>query len=96
MRKYWIPSDINSQLAWLKTREQWNVLKEWVYWSFGKRSPRCGTYWESKNYKDWYAAGQDAVVACMYRYHYHANDGTWYAKKAMKAREYYLDYFKTK
>lgn len=92
LRKYWIPKDIDSQLSWMKNREDWNVLKEWVYGKSGKRSPRCWSYREQRNHKDWYNSWELAVLACMYRHHYHAHDGGWYSKKAMKARQYYFEY----
>lgn len=92
LRKYNISPDIDSQLGWLKKREEWNVLKEWVYWAYWKKSPRCWSYRNQPNNRDWFPQWEEGVVACMYRHHYHANEWTWYAKKAMKAREFYINY----
>lgn len=41
-------------------------------------------------------SGENRVMRCLYARHYGALDGYhWYPNKAMKAREFYINYFKT-
>lgn len=88
LRKWNIPIDIKSQLGWMLNRQVYQVVE---YTPSG--SPRCGLYWKQYNSKDGFKAWEEGVMACLYRYHYHAHKGMWYAKKAMSAREVYINYF---
>ena len=81
LRKWKVKPDVGSQLDWLKKRT-------------GEAS-KCNIYWERDNKNDGYKKGEDAVVACLYRHHYHAYKGQAYSRKAMAAREWYKAYFRT-
>ena len=83
LRSYRIPWDIRSQLAWLARREK--VVLSVGNWS----SKRCWIYREQDNRVDWFDAWEDAVAACMYRYHYHSYKWTWYAKRGVATKWYY-------
>jgi len=89
LRVYNISTDIKEQLIWMKNRQE-SQKKYTAWWRLS-----CGYYWTHYNYKDWFNAWEDWVMACLYRYHYNANTWMWYSKKLMKTREYYLDYFNT-
>jgi len=82
LRKRDISKDIDSQLRWMKNREQW-ILSDNV----------CGRYWSQYNSIDWFERWERGVLACMYRYHYHNEKGIWYAKRGMKVRDFYISYF---
>lgn len=85
LRKWNISPKIEPQLKWMNDRQ---VSQ--------KSSGRCGKYWEIYNKKDGFKAWEEWVIACLYRYHYHAYKGMWYSKRAMKVRAFYLDYFNQK
>lgn len=87
LRSHGVLKDIDSQLSWLKNRQSYQKVK---YTKWG--SKRCGYYWDNKNYKDGFEAGEYGVLSCLYRYHYHAHKGTWYAKRGIKATKYYKEY----
>ena len=83
LRKYGIQPDIRSQLEWLHKRGQVILSKEI------NGSKRCGIYWEQDNTVDWYKVGMYAVLACYYRYHYHASKWSWYAKRGVETTKFY-------
>ena len=87
LKSYNIAPDINSQLNWLKNRQSYQKVK---YSRSG--SKRCGYYWDHKNYKDGFNAWEYGVLSCLYRYHYHAHKGTWYAKRGIEGTLYYKWY----
>lgn len=91
LRTHNIDKDIKSQLEWMKNRQDYQKQEE-VNWKYGKIKA-CGYYKENYNEIDWFPAWEEWVIACLYRWHYHAQNGSWYARKAMKAREYYINYF---
>lgn len=86
LRKWNISPKIESQLQWMKNREEVNKKE------YAGTSRRCGFYWENHNYKDGYEAGEYWVLACLYRYHYHAHKGTWYAKRWVETTKFYKWY----
>lgn len=91
LRSYNIDINIKPQLQWMYNRQQVQKL-EYTKWG----SPRCGIYWSQYNYKDGFNAWEEGVMACLYRYHYHAHNGVWYSNKAMEARKVYFAYFNIK
>lgn len=88
LRKYNIAPEITPQLEWMYNRQKYQKMK---FSSWG--SKRCGIYADEYNYKDWFNAGEEWVMACLYRFHYHAYKWMWYAKRGMEARQIYIDYF---
>lgn len=93
LRKWNVSTEIKTQLEWMKTRQDYQKQTHingvnWVV-------EACGIYKYKDNVRDGYLKGEEGVMACLYRWHYHAHNGTWYARKAMSAREYYITYFKT-
>lgn len=91
LKRWGVDREILPQLEWMKKRQdvQWNRFMAWKYW----RIRACGFYWDSYNYVDRFPAWEEWVISCLYRWHYHANTGRWYARKLMKARAYYIEYF---
>lgn len=87
LRKWGVAPDINSQLKWLKNRQDHQKVE---YTAGG--SKRCGYYWKNNNTVDGFSAGEYGVLSCLYRYHYHAYKGTWYAKRGIEATLYYKWY----
>lgn len=71
---YNVPRDIDSQLWWMARREKENTLKVYL-----NGSKRCGYFRENPNTFDGFPAGEEWVLACMYRYHNHARYGSSYA-----------------
>ena len=88
LKKWNIDINIKPQLDWMDNRQKYQLVEKTPAWS-----TRCWTYWTQYNYKDWFSAWEEWVMACLYRYHYHAINWTWYAKKAMSSREIYMQYF---
>jgi hypothetical protein len=93
LRKWNVSTDIKDQLLWMKNRQDYQK-QTYIAWVNGTVEA-CGIYKYKDNVRDWYKKGEEGVMSCLYRWHYHAHNGTWYARKAMSAREYYLNYFKT-
>ena len=91
LRSYNIPIDIDTQLQWLKNREQKTYAKVSYAGKYGKIRG-CAYYWNNTNFKDWFAQWEYGVLSCMYRYHYQANTGTWYWKRWVKATKFYKKY----
>ncbi len=87
LKSHGVKPDINSQLKWLKKRQD---AQKVVKTRGG--SLRCGYYWNNYNYKDGFEAGEYGVLSCLYRYHYHAHKGTWYAKRGIKGTKFYKEY----
>lgn len=87
LRSHGVAKDIDTQLKWLHNRQNAQKVK---YTRWG--SKRCWIYWDSYNYKDWFAAGEYGVLSCLYRYHYHAHKGTWYAKRGITTTKFYKYY----
>jgi hypothetical protein len=92
LRKWNVSTDIKTQLEWMKNRQDYQKQTH-IAWVNGTVEA-CGIYKYKDNVRDWYKKGEEGVMSCLYRWHYHAHNGTWYARKAMSAREYYLNYFK--
>lgn len=91
LKSHNVDIDIDSQLAWLKNREN----KTYARLSFAGKYWKvrgCGSYWNTTNFKDWFAQWEYAVLACMYRFHYDSNKGSWYAKRGMKVTKFYKEY----
>lgn len=91
LRSYNIAIDIDSQLAWLKNRENktyWKRFYAGKYW----KTRWCAYYWNNTNFKDWFAEWEYGVLSCMYRYHYQANTGMWYAKRWITTTKFYKKY----
>jgi len=91
LRKYHISLDVEEQLAWMKDRMEHQ--KQRYVAGLNWRIDACGKYLNEYNHRDGFAAWEDWVMACLYRWHYHANNWTWYARKLMVTRQYYYDYF---
>lgn len=91
LRKWNISPEVRPQLEWMYKRERVILLERTSWWS-----ARCWLYWNEPNTKDWFPAWEDGVLACMYRYHYHSSKGTRYAKRWLKVRDYYLNWFRDK
>lgn len=87
LRSHGVAPDIDSQLKWMSNRQASQKVK---YTAWG--SKRCGYYWENDNVKDGFEAWEYGVLSCLYRYHYHAYKGTWYAKRGIEATQYYKRY----
>jgi len=86
LRKWNIPKDIDSQLQWLAKRQKsQGKVQVW-------KSKRCGYYWKNHNFTDWYEAWEYGVLSCIYRYHYHAYKGMWYAKRWVTTTKFYKEY----
>lgn len=86
LRSHWVAKDIDSQLKWLSDRQREHKK---VY---SGKSKRCGYYWENNNEKDGFILWEYWVLACLYRYHYHATKGTAYAERGIEATLYYKWY----
>ncbi|NDK09782.1 hypothetical protein GW846_03315 [Candidatus Gracilibacteria bacterium] len=91
LRSHGISPDIESQLAWMKNREE--VYRQRYFQGKSGTLDGCGKYWEFDNLKDGFEAGEYGVLSCLYRFHYHANKGTWYAKRGIIVTEFYKNYF---
>ena len=91
LKSHWITPDIRSQLERMRNREHHSVLPEYI-WS----SPRCWVYWKKDNTRDGFPKWEAWVLSCMYRYHYDANKWSWYARRVMAAREYYIQWFESR
>jgi len=90
LKSHGVAPDLHSQLSWLKKRQGVHG-KKYYGWKYGQVR-WCGYYWENNNTKDWFEAGEYGVLSCLYRYHYDANKGTWYAKKGIEATKFYKLY----
>ena len=88
-RNVWL--SIEEQLTWMRDRQEYQ-LQKYIHWQTW-RIPACWYYWENDNNRDWFEAGEDGVMSCLYRRHYDANRWSWYAKRAMALREYYYEWF---
>lgn len=84
LRKYHINPDIDSQLQWLKKRQNEQKVK---YTSRG--SKRCWIYWNQYNYIDWFNSGEYWVLSCLYRYHYNSKKWVWYSNRGIKITKFY-------
>lgn len=80
LRTYSIPSDIDSQLNWMKNHKEWYTRKI------------CSRYWNEYNSYDSQSAWEYGVLACIYRMHYHAYKWVAYAKKWILVTKYYKWY----
>lgn len=87
LRSHGVAKDIDTQLAWLSNRQASQKVK---YTAGG--SKRCGIYWDQDNRVDGFEAWEYGVLSCLYRYHYHAYKGTWYAKRGVTTTKYYKWY----
>ena len=90
LKSYNIPIDIDSQLNWLKNRNK--TYKKVYYGGKYWRARGCGYYWNNNNPVDWYPKWEYWVLACLYRFHYNANTGMWYAKRGMLVTKFYKKY----
>lgn len=90
LKSHNVAPDINNQLSWLKNRQAIHGKKFYhgKYWKIRG----CGYYWDNHNYKDGFEAGEYWVLSCFYRYHYDANNGTWYAKRGVLTTKFYKNY----
>ena len=88
LRKWNIAPEVEPQLQWMYDRQVYQAM-EYSKWG----SKRCWWYADNYNARDGFNAWEEWVMACLYRYHYHAYNWTWYAKKAMSARQIYINYF---
>jgi len=84
LRTHWVSKDMATQLEWMRNREK----------RYSDNGKYCGKYWKQNNKVDWYDKWADAVLACLYRYHNHANR-TWYSKRWMTVTRYYRSIFRT-
>lgn len=90
LRRWNIAPEIEPQLTWMRNREE-VYRQEYFHWQSG-RVRGCGYYWNHPNHRDGYEAGEYGVMACLYRYHYHAHNGTWYAKRGIEVTKFYKWY----
>ena len=90
LRSHWIAPDINSQLAWMSNREK--IYRQEYFHGRSWRLRGCGFYWKNANVRDWFQAWEDGVLGCLYRYHYDANKGSWYAQRWILVTHYYRYY----
>ena len=90
LKKWNISPDIDSQLNWMKNRNK-TYSKECYNWKTWKVR-WCGYYWNNYNTKDWFEAWEYWVLSCLYRYHYNADYGIWYAKRWVKVTKFYKYY----
>lgn len=91
LKKYKVWTKITEQLQWLKDRQDYQK-QEYIIGSKWQKLPACGVYWKKNNTRDWFKAGEEGVMSCLYRWHYHAEDWTKYSQKLMSARKYYFNY----
>jgi len=91
LKSYNVAIDIDSQLKWLKNRETKTYARLSYRGKYGQVR-WCGYYWNNYNFKDKVGAWEYAVLTCMYRYHYDANNWTWYWIRGVKATKFYKLY----
>lgn len=91
LRSHKVAPDINSQLSWLKNRENKTYWQEYFNWKSGLLK-WCGYYWENENTRDWTWKWEYWVLSCMYRFHYSQTEGVWYAKRWIIATKFYKSY----
>ena len=91
LRSYNISIDIDTQLQWLKNRENRTYWKVYYAGKWGK-TRWCGYYWNNFNTKDNVEAWEYWVLSCMYRYHYQANTWMWYGARGIKVTKFYKYY----
>ena len=92
LKSYNIAIDIDSQLSWMKNRNK--TYKKTYYSGKYWKTRWCGYYWTNNNIKDWVKAWEYWVLACLYRYHYDANKGSWYAKRWIITTIFYKNYLR--
>lgn len=90
-RESWFDENAwNKHAKWyVQTLRKWNIdkwIKPQLEWKRNRQDHQKTVWWCSK------IVGEEAIISCLYRLHYHATKWYRYSDESMSVREYYYNY----